>query len=207
MQRQQLDPPVVPERDPLTEEPREEPLEVPLEDPLEAGMEFSPQPTQDAARGRRDKVTPAGVGYREGEGEVRLRRELNLREAQISSLEKEVAKLKAQSQASRASTLFEEDDPLPRPKYEKPKPFLPSLPLSFLLPPFGVPPFFPTPSLSLSSFLIPCSFCLLTSSTHLFCSKSWKERGAAAVVNPCLTEILQDHLPPFPSCKSLNPGF
>ena len=55
-----------------------------------------------------------------GEGEVLLRRELNLREAQISSLERELAKLKAQSRTSRASTLFEEDDPRPQPKYEKP---------------------------------------------------------------------------------------
>jgi hypothetical protein len=104
-------------------EPQIEPQEFPQEDPLEAGIEFSPQPNPGAARGRRDEVTPAKVGFREEEGEGRLRRELNLREAQISALERELAKLKAQSRTSRASTLFEEDDYRPRPKYEKPKTF------------------------------------------------------------------------------------
>jgi hypothetical protein len=50
---------------------------------------------------------------------VNWRRELNLRKAQISALEKELAKLKAQSRVSSAS----KDEPLPRPKYEKPKIF------------------------------------------------------------------------------------
>ena len=117
-QRQSRDPPSV-----LEGEPQIEPQEPLLEDPPEAGMEFSPQPNPGAARGRRDEVTPAGVGFREEEGEGRLRRELNLREAQISALERELAKLKAQSRTSRASTLFEEDDPRPRPKYEKPRTF------------------------------------------------------------------------------------
>jgi hypothetical protein len=54
---------------------------------------------------------------------VNWTREVNLREAQISALEKEVARLKAQSRVSRTSTLFEEDDPRPRPKYEKPRTF------------------------------------------------------------------------------------
>jgi hypothetical protein len=87
-------------------------------------VEFSPHPNPGAARGRRDEVTPARRGYREEEeGGVNWTREMNLKEAQISALEKEVARLKAQSRVSRASTLFEEDDPRPRPKYEKPRTF------------------------------------------------------------------------------------
>ncbi len=54
----------------------------------------SPEPNLGAARGRRDKVTPAQVEFREG-----------VREAQITALEREVANLKAQSQASSASTI------------------------------------------------------------------------------------------------------
>ena len=93
-QRQSRDPPGA-----LEAEPQIEPQEQLLEDPPEAEMEFSPQPNPGAARGRRDKVTPAGGanGGEEEEEEVCRRRELNLREAQISSLEKELAKLKAQS--------------------------------------------------------------------------------------------------------------
>jgi hypothetical protein len=63
----------VPEGDPQDEEPQE----TPLEDLLEAGMEFSPQPNQGAARGRRDKVTPARGGG------MNWTREMNLKEAQI----------------------------------------------------------------------------------------------------------------------------
>ncbi len=62
-------------------------------------MEFSPEPNQGAARGRRDKMTLAQVQFREKEGgeEVNWRRELNLREAQITALEREVATLRAQT--------------------------------------------------------------------------------------------------------------
>ena len=69
----QSDPPVEP-----VEAPQEDPQEVQTEEPLEAGMEFSPQPDQGAARGRRDKVTPARGGYRrEEEGCVNWTREMN----------------------------------------------------------------------------------------------------------------------------------
>ncbi len=68
-------------------------------------------------------MTPARVVFREGEGEeeVNWRRELNLREAQITALEREVATLKAQSRTSRASTIPDEDDFCSRPKYERPR--------------------------------------------------------------------------------------
>ncbi len=67
---------------------------------------------QGAARGRRDEVTPARVVFREleGEEEVNWRRELNLREAQITALEREVATLKAWSLTSRAFTIPDKDD-------------------------------------------------------------------------------------------------
>ncbi len=70
-------------------------------------------------------MTPARVMFRGGEEgeEVNWRRELNLREAQITALEKEVATLRAWSRASRASTIPDEDDHNPRPKYERPKTF------------------------------------------------------------------------------------
>ncbi len=51
------------------------------------------------------------------------RRELNLREAQITALQREVASLKALSQVSLASSIPEEDDHQPLPKYEQPKTF------------------------------------------------------------------------------------
>ncbi len=58
-------------------------------------MELSPEPNQAAAREKRDKVAPALLEFRGGdrEEEVNWRRELNLREAQITALEKEVASL------------------------------------------------------------------------------------------------------------------
>ncbi len=69
MRRSWDDRPAVPERGPQGEPPEEE-------------VEFSPQCNQGAARGRRDKVTPAPVRYRVVVvEEVNLRRELNLREA------------------------------------------------------------------------------------------------------------------------------
>ena len=103
----QRDPPVEP-----VEAPLGDPQGAPTEEPLEVGMEFSPHPNPGAARGRRDEVTPARGGYRGEEGGgMNWTREMNLKEAQISALEKEVARLKAQSRVSRASTLFEEDDP------------------------------------------------------------------------------------------------
>ncbi len=94
MRRPQDDPPDKPEEDPQ-EDPQKE-------------VELSPKPNQGAARGKRDKVTQARVEFREREEEeeVNWRRELNLREAQI----REVAKLRALSRASRASTIPEEDD-------------------------------------------------------------------------------------------------
>ncbi len=52
------------------------------------------------------------------------RRELNLRETQITTLEREVATLRARSRTSRASTIPDEDDHRPRPKYERPKCFM-----------------------------------------------------------------------------------
>ncbi len=83
-------------------------------------MELSPEPNPGAARGRRDEVTPARVMFRGGEEgeEVNWRRELNLREAQITALESEVATLRARSRTSRASTIPDEDDHRQRPKYE-----------------------------------------------------------------------------------------
>ncbi len=84
----------------------------PQEDPQEAVLEFSPQPSQGAARGRRDKVTPAwpGGGHTGGGGGGgELEEGAEPEGGQISALEK----LKAQSRVSSASTLFEEDDPLP----------------------------------------------------------------------------------------------
>ncbi len=65
-------------------------------------------------------MTPAPVMFREraGEGEVNWRRELNLKEAQITALEREVATLKALSQTSRASTIPDKDDHCQLPKYE-----------------------------------------------------------------------------------------
>ncbi len=50
-------------------------------------------------------MTPAQVVFREREGEeeVNWRRELNLREAQITALEREVATQKVLSRTSRAS--------------------------------------------------------------------------------------------------------
>ncbi len=72
-------------------------------------VELSLEPNPGAARGRRDKVTPARVEFREEEREAGRgkngRRELSLREAQITALEREVANLKAWSQASCASTI------------------------------------------------------------------------------------------------------
>ncbi len=57
--------------------------------------------------------SPAQVQFR-GEGErgagLNWRRELNLREAQIIALEREVANLRAQSRAARSSTISKEDD-------------------------------------------------------------------------------------------------
>jgi len=106
------------QNDPLDEqdEDREE------EPQQERGL--SPETNRGAARGRRDKVTPARVMFRGGEeGEAFLRRELNVREAQITALEREVAALRARSRTSRASTIPDEDDHRPRPKYERPKTF------------------------------------------------------------------------------------
>lgn len=70
-------------------------------------------------------MTPARVAFEGGEEgeEEYLRRELNLREAQVHALEREVAALKARSRTSRASTILDEDDHRPRPKYERPKTF------------------------------------------------------------------------------------
>ncbi len=51
------------------------------------------------------------------------RRELNLREAQITALEREVATIRARSRTSRASTIQDEDDHRLQPKYEQPKTF------------------------------------------------------------------------------------
>ena len=62
------------------------------------GRELSPETNRGVARGRRDEVTPARVAFRRGEeGEEFLRRELNVREAQITALEREVATLRAVS--------------------------------------------------------------------------------------------------------------
>ncbi len=60
-------------------QPGREPDEDPQQD-LQEEVELSPEPNQGAARGRRDKVTPARVMFREREGEeeVNWRRELNL---------------------------------------------------------------------------------------------------------------------------------
>ncbi len=78
---------------------------------------MSPEPNQGAARGRREEVTPAQVQFREEEEEeeeeeegMSWRRELHLREAQITALEREVATLRAQSLTSLASTIPNEDD-------------------------------------------------------------------------------------------------
>ncbi len=102
-------------------DPPDEQGEDPQREPQAQGeVEISPEPNPGAARGRREEVTPARVEFQEREeGEEFLRRELNLREAQITALELEVATLKARSRTSRASTIPDEDDRRPRPKYER----------------------------------------------------------------------------------------
>ena len=110
--------------------PQNDPLDEHDEDPqgeIQEEVDLSPELNQGAARGRRDEVTPARVVFREREereeGEDYMRRELSVREARIHALEKEVATLKARSRTSRASTIPDEDDLRPRPKYERPKVF------------------------------------------------------------------------------------
>ena len=102
--------------------PQNDPPDEHDEDPqgeIQEEVELSPELNQGAARGRRDEVTPAQVAFRrEEEGEEYLRRELHAREAQITALEREVATLRARSRTSRASTIPDEDDHRPRPKYE-----------------------------------------------------------------------------------------
>ncbi len=80
-------------------------------------VELSPEPTLGPARGRRDEVTPAQVELRgEGEREELVNwSELNLREAQITALERELANLKALSRASHASTSQRRMTPDPNP--------------------------------------------------------------------------------------------
>ena len=70
-------------RTPQNDQPEEQDEDLQREPQEEE--EFSLEPNPGAARGRRDKVTPALVVFREGEEgeEVNWRRELNLREAQI----------------------------------------------------------------------------------------------------------------------------
>ena len=87
--------------------PQSDPPDEPDEDPQgepHPEVEFSLEPNQGAARGRRDEVTPARVVFREREereeGEDYMRRELNLREAQLTALEREVATLRARSRTS-----------------------------------------------------------------------------------------------------------
>ncbi len=69
------------------DDPPNEPNKDPQGGPQE-GVELSPEPNQGAARGRRDKVTPARVEFSGGdrEEEVDWRRELHLKEAQITVL-------------------------------------------------------------------------------------------------------------------------
>ncbi len=65
-------------------------------------------------------MTPARVQFQEEEGGegVNWRRELNLKEAQVAALERELASLKAWSRTSRASTIFQEDYHSLQPKHE-----------------------------------------------------------------------------------------
>ncbi len=56
--------------------PPVKPEENPQGDPQEEEVEFSPKPNQGAARGRRDKVIPARVEFRGGEGEGGVRERL-----------------------------------------------------------------------------------------------------------------------------------